>query len=273
MLKRGPGHSAYNDLSTFAADHLWARNAFARLTKPVRYGDRRVLRGPAKGLRINLQGSRPSYLLGLAETDVLEFLKQHVKPGATCYDLGANVGFITLFMARAAGSDGRVIAFEPAPQTAEALRHNARLNHFSQVEVVEAAVSNLAGEAAFDPKGISHQSGRLAEAGAVATITVPTVTIDELVAERLPPPDVIKMDIEGHEDQAIDGMRQTLMLHHPVILIEVHKAHHRDEHKVERVLRECGYAVSWLEPGMSRERQWWVPHVVGIPKGAHPASA
>jgi FkbM family methyltransferase len=212
-----------------------------------------------------LHGSRPVYLVGLAETDVLDFLLSHARPGTVFYDLGANVGFFSLAVGRAVGPTGRVYAFEPAPYTADALRYNLRLNGLEHAEVVQAAVSDHAATVAFATVGESHQHAHVTDERSPDAIDVPAITLDDFVRDGARPPDLIKIDIEGHEDAAIDGMTETLRTHRPVVLCEIHQTVHVNDHKVERVLRDCGYRCQWLEPGMSRDALWWVPHVVAEP--------
>ena len=103
------------------------RRILKRLSTPMRRGPRRISGGPARGLLMDLAGSRPSYLLGTAEPDVVRFFEQTIQPGDTVFDLGANVGYFTLIAAALTGPDGRVVAYEPIPANAAALRRNVQL--------------------------------------------------------------------------------------------------------------------------------------------------
>jgi Methyltransferase FkbM domain len=80
------------------------------------------------------------------------------------------------------------------------------------------------------------------------------------------PPELVKVDVEGAEDAAVRGMLDTLRRHRPVVVCEIHQARHETPHEVELLLAGCDYACGWLEEGMSRERTWWVPHVVARPR-------
>jgi FkbM family methyltransferase len=256
---------AFDRLSALESRHSWIRKTYRGMTRPLRHGRRRVLRGPAKGLLIDLQGSRPSYLLGLAEGDVAEFIDSTLRPGDVFYDLGANVGLFTLIAARLLGSGGHVYAFEPAPRTAEVLRKNVELNRFENVTIVEAAVSDRDGTMAFDEVGEVAQDARLAGAGRHGTTEVRVMALDSFVAAGARPPTLMKIDVEGHENEAIDGMVATLRSSRPIVVCEIHQSRHDNEHEVERMLLELGYALSWLEPGMHRQAEWWGPHVVAVP--------
>jgi tRNA G37 N-methylase Trm5 len=79
--------------------------------------------------------------------DELNALRRILKPGQTVLDIGANLGMYALSMARVVGQEGRVIAFEPASNTAALLQQSADLNGFSQIEVDARAVGDRSGTA------------------------------------------------------------------------------------------------------------------------------
>jgi FkbM family methyltransferase len=214
---------------------------------------------------IDLHGSRPAYLLGLAESEVVEFIASNLGLGDVFYDLGANIGFFTLIAARLVGPEGHVYAFEPSPRTAGALRGNVELNQLENVTVVEAAVSDRDGTMAFDEVGEVSQEARLIPRGGQGTTEVRIVAIDSFVGEGARQPKLVKIDVEGHENEAVHGMARTLRSARPIVVCEIHQARHENEHEVERMLQELGYSCSWLEPGMHRQVTWWVPHIVGTP--------
>src|ERR1700722_172759 len=123
------------------------RKATERLTHPIRHRDMRVLAGSMRGARINLAGSYLGFLTGHAEPEVQRALQDFVEPGQVVYDVGANIGFFTLLLARLVGPRGRVFAFEPMPENAAALRHIVALNGLDNVTVVEKAMSSESGTA------------------------------------------------------------------------------------------------------------------------------
>jgi FkbM family methyltransferase len=209
-------------------------------------------------LLIDVAGSRPSYILGTAEPDVQAFLAEHLRPGDTFFDLGANIGYFSLVGAALVGPTGRVVSFEPSPVNAMALRRNLELNGLVNVEVVEAAVSDTEGVASFDPTD-DDQSGRLAEGPA----SVRTVTIDAEVARTGWSPSLLKVDIEGAEEAALRGMHETLLTHHPVILCEVHALPDLSG-PLATSLRDLGYEVRWLE-GDIDGTGFWAPHLLAFP--------
>lgn len=250
-------------LARSAADDRLMRALLARATRRWRHREHIIRRGAATGLRINLHGSRPSYVLGIAEPDTQRLLEAWLRPGAVFYDLGANVGFFSLIASQLVGPEGHVYALEPSPATARALRSNVVRNGLGNVTVIEAAAGRDDGTAWLDPgEGDVSQSARLSEDGQTGGLPVRVVSIDTLVRDGARPPDVVKIDVEGAEADAVHGMRVSLAANRPSIVCEIHQTLHTVEHPVEAILREAGFALSWLEPGMSRDAMCWAPHLV-----------
>jgi FkbM family methyltransferase len=202
------------------------------LTRPLRHRDVRVLGGALAGARINLGGSALGYLAGNAEADVQQTLADVVQPGQVVYDVGANIGFFTILCARLVGPRGRVYAFEPMPDNAATLRHNVAINQLANVTVVEQALSASSGTAelfispwsafhSLNVEGAVKRENRGRDAA--PPIEVQTVTLDRFVSERgAPPPDLVKLDVEGAEILALEGMRETLRAAGPLLLCELH---------------------------------------------------
>ena len=162
---------------------------------------------------------------GALEPTVQEALRRHVAPGATVYDIGANIGFFSLLAARLAGPDGAVHAFEPLPAAVDALRGHVALNDARTVTVHEAAVGARSGRTQLMAVGDgswSHLADRGRHPETWDVLDVDIVTVDELVARGLPAPDVVKIDVEGAEIDVLDGMAETIREHSPVVLCELH---------------------------------------------------
>jgi FkbM family methyltransferase len=146
------------------------------------------------------------------------------------YDVGANLGFFSLVAARLVGaSEGRVYAFEPAPENAEAIRRNAQLNLLPNITVIDRAVSSHAGTARLqivDDQSWSRLEEFGAHPGTEVVLEVETVSIDGLLdAGELPPPALVKIDVEGAELAVLEGMAKTIAEHRPVIVCELHGTH------------------------------------------------
>jgi FkbM family methyltransferase len=139
------------------------------------------------------------------------------------YDVGANIGFASLALAKRVGRTGRVVAFEPLAENAKLLRSGIQHSRLRNVQVLQYAVSDAAGETIIRVAGngatasiVWHRNNPQARA-----ITVKTAAIDELVEARvIPPPQFVKIDVEGAEAYVITGMRRTIAKASPVIFVE-----------------------------------------------------
>lgn len=157
--------------------------------------------------------------MGLYEFRKQRVFSQLVRPGSIIYDVGAHVGYYTLLASRLTGEGGSIMAFEPFPRNIAFLRRHLEINDVTNVRVFEAAASNKTSNA-FLVKGGNSYLGRLATEG---EIQVATYRVDDIVAQQnLPPPDLIKMDIEGAEAAALQGMSAVISRHHPTILLATH---------------------------------------------------
>ena len=222
-----------------------------RLARAVFTGATVVIpRGAAAGMRFDATGQAPGFALGTWEPEVQETVAGLLQPGQVVYDIGASSGFYTLIAARAIGPAGVVVAFEPLPSSAVDLRKNIVLNGLENVIVLELAIGDSPGRAVLVEAGL-----QAAVAVAAAGVAVDVVTLDDLVAgERVPPPDLIKMDVEGAELAVLRGATRTLHAHRPVLLVEVHDG--GDWRVLAGLLAEHGYSwhgVESAEPQFSTE--------------------
>lgn len=161
-------------------------------------------------------------LWGDFEPHTKRFLLREVRPGSVFLDLGANVGYFSLFVALEM-EVARVIAFEPNPEIAARLRDSVEANGSSdRVQVVEKALSDSAGEVSFgiDPANSGHS--RFAQADHENVITVQTVRLDDWLDQNAPGADVsvLKLDVEGAETQALRGMERLLARARPALIVE-----------------------------------------------------
>lgn len=151
-------------------------------------------------------------------------LRHHTRPGAYCMDLGANLGFYTVQLAQWTGPTGRVVAFEANPAMAARVRRNVALNHFDNVTLIERPVHASIEPVSFtimtDPgKSSIHASGSSPQALETLALEATTIdaTLDQSGWQRL---DVIKIDIEGNDCNALLGGRQSLAHFRPFIVFE-----------------------------------------------------
>jgi FkbM family methyltransferase len=177
--------------------------------------------GVNKGMRflLDLRQGEYIYAWGLHEPEVQAILPEVVRPGQVAYDLGANIGLVSVALARLVGPSGRVIAFEPVcPEVLEAV---AVENGLSQITVIRRAVADHVGEGV-----MLDWIDILSPVNSAAGKVVPLTTIDAFVYdEGFSPPDFMKIDIEGAEGLALSGMSRVVTECRPTLLIEIHGSH------------------------------------------------
>lgn len=168
-------------------------------------GDRLVSRFP-HGETVRLAGA---YRQVMWNSEEYEAFRQDVPPGATVFDVGANLGAYTLLFAQWVGPAGRIHAFEPAPGARRGLERHLALNRLSdRVTVHHEAVSDGPGVARFTGDGVQGDN-RLAGDGA-GTIDVTTTSLDAICAAHGLTPALIKLDVEGAELAVLRGARATI---------------------------------------------------------------
>ncbi len=224
-------------------------------------------------LLLDMQAEK-DYWLGTYEPELQQALSDWLPKGAVVYDVGANVGYISLLLARRAGDEGQVFAFEPLPANLERLAANLRLNPWARVTCVAAAVVDRPGPVRF----LAHASGAMGKAAGSAgrtdqsyptEIEVPGLTLDAFAyAGDHPVPQAIKMDIEGGEVLALQGMRRLLAEARPLLLLELHGP--ESARSAWQTLTAAGYAILRMQPGYpavkSLEELDWKAYLIGQPE-------
>jgi FkbM family methyltransferase len=158
---------------------------------------------------------------------MLEAIDAFCDPDAVVYDVGANVGMYAIALAVAAPRR-RVLAFEPAPTTVEQLRANLARNDIEdQVTVCDYGLGATDDRRQFhvstypELSGFDRESATRWEATVAETVPVRVRRLDD-VAESAPPPDVVKLDVEGAGPAVLAGGRATLRAHRPALFLEPH---------------------------------------------------
>nr|WP_272505691.1 FkbM family methyltransferase [Salinibacter ruber] len=140
----------------------------------------------------------------------MESLLQRLEKKDVFYDIGANFGRYSCLIGKVNPST-QVFAFEPNPEAADFLRENLRWNRVN-ADVVECALSNCNGEISLNLQEGAERARIQADSGSTSdSVTVRMTTLDNLLERKsLPPPSVLKIDVEGAELKAIEGMEMTL---------------------------------------------------------------
>lgn len=183
------------------------------------------------------------------EEDFEARLLEAIRPGDVVWDIGANVGLYTRRFSALAGAQGQVVAFEPSPQ------------NFRRLQAACADLANVR----LQPCGLGDAPGTLSlqqgddALGATSRIGGPGQGVpveihvgDALVADGLPAPNMIKLDVEGFEGEVLRGLSRTL--ESPALRalgIEVHfgilaeRGMADAPRAIEQRLRAAGFAVAW----------------------------
>jgi len=175
-------------------------------------------------ISVNIDPTNPhelEFVCGVYEPEVQKIFDEFVKPGNICFDVGANVGAISLSLCQKVGVQGKVYSFEPGPPFFQRLCENFELN-----PLFKSIVS-------LHPMGLSDQSETLrwsqdpehpANGGFIAheeNYSIEVQTLDQ-VRQNLAVPkiDFIKIDTEGMELEVLNGAQETLKKDRPFVLVE-----------------------------------------------------
>lgn len=142
------------------------------------------------------------------EDETRKEIEALLKPGNIFFDLGANIGFYTVLSAKIVGPLGKVYSFEPTPSTRVFLSQNVNTNNLDDNVIIEEyAISDTVGKAFFEVTDNS-ECNTILDSSALNAIEVNTISIDEYCKLKgIQSIDLIKIDIEGQELKAINGMK------------------------------------------------------------------
>ncbi len=192
------------------------------------------------------------------ESHILHFVHLYKKKMGgvrNILDIGANFGYHTLFFAReVADQNGTVFAFEPQIQNYMLLHKNIQHNHLTNVQTIPQACSDkldIVHLPLFDPQAhhpINMGDITLNQPSSPQTHLATTIPIDSMV---IPPIDLIKMDVQGWEINALRGAKEMIQRDHPLMIVEF------EEHQLVKTgnncyglasfLREMGYHIFFLD--------------------------
>jgi FkbM family methyltransferase len=184
------------------------------------------------------------------ETHVTSILSKTLESGSVFLDLGANIGYFSLLASGIVGSSGKVISFEPNTQNLQLLYSSILENKFNNIYTYPFAVSD------------TNQILKITSFGSNGFLDTPesdqlncqftqSIVLDKILQneDRI---NVIKMDIEGYEPLALNGMQDIINTHRPIIITEFSPWHieHRSKSNPQDYLREIlknGYCLSVIE--------------------------
>ncbi|MGN6868492.1 MAG: FkbM family methyltransferase [Solirubrobacteraceae bacterium] len=209
------------------------------------------------------------YVLGAFEPNEFAFLRSALGPGMVVLDGGANEGLFSLYSARRVGSGGSVLAVEPSTREFERLAANVALNRLDNVKTFKVALGSHPGDGLLAVAEARHAGMNALDAGdrgqgtaawTVSREAVSLETIDTLVTRaELGRLDLIKLDIEGSEVDALHGAKTTIARFQPTILLEAESerlaGQGRTKNDLARALDELGYETWVFEAGTAQLRR------------------
>jgi FkbM family methyltransferase len=226
---------AYLKDVVFKTDSMkWTPKKLVRRMLPVSIHARRIWSGQLRGQKIVTSWhDYPSAILGRTEGALLRWFNENVQSDETWLDIGAHYGYTALALSQLVGSQGRVFAFEPLVSTAGNLLQTKRLNGATQVTVIAMALGN--------PETLEMKSASITRGMVDGTMESgeECVTCEMIVVARLDwlwhiicgneeRIDGVKIDVQGMEIEVLKGMRDTLVLQHPKLVVEFHRGVDRD---------------------------------------------
>jgi len=197
--------------------------------------------------------SRTLFLYGQREMDHYKMLQEILVPGLKVLDIGANIGYYAIMESLAVGPTGRITAIEPMLPNINMLKRNIALNNANNIEVIHGAVSKSTGTAKMFLSARSnlhtfHREGSALTYLDPTPVDVPTMTLHDAGKRSKSRPELIRMDVEGHEveilRQLVDLARKKIMT--PLVIFETHLSRynkHNDFVPVLKSLFDIGYMV------------------------------
>ncbi|BFM39501.1 FkbM family methyltransferase [Synechocystis sp. LKSZ1] len=195
------------------------------------------LRVEEKLASVTLYGIAPWYQENLWEPPVQIALRDLCKPGDVVFDVGANFAGLTTVMSRMVGPRGVVCAFEASPRIVDKTQRNLVLSGCHNVQLFHQAVYHTSGQTVKIYLGSHLNDSIYSEHGQGSAYEVKTIALDDFVGHTQLAPNLVKMDIEGAEFDALQGFEVTLKAAKPHLILETQ----RDDRRCLDFLRQLGY--------------------------------
>lgn len=184
---------------------------------------------------------------GNYEPETIAFFRDVITPGMTCWDVGAQTGFFTCLFSKLVGERGMVVGYEPRPQSFRLLEKNIAENGFDDHALGrKVACSDAAGHVPMVQTAgmfvVDHASADAQE--------TECVRLDQEKHARLP--DLIKIDVEGHEPAVLRGLEGVFARCNPLLVLELNgywleRNSNTTGADVIRALNDSGFKVFRME--------------------------
>lgn len=217
--------SRFGRIENWIYAHSYAQAKFAK-KESLWFKDRRsnqLLLNPHSFIDAHI------FLSGDYEGATQNYIEKFVNSDAVCFDIGANIGLMTLNFAKKVGPKGQVLVFEPHPEISKVLLANIERNNLSdRVQIFKCGLSDVNGSGTlntFDENWTNRGMSSLVSSGSGALekkIEIPLITLDRFVDDhKITKIDFIKIDIQGAELLFLKGARKTLNQLAPCLIMEI----------------------------------------------------
>lgn len=152
------------------------------------------------------------------ESFLKKVFKDHIKVGDKILDVGANIGFHSLYFSELVGVKGSVISFEPVPVNFKKLTYNIELNGFKNITPKNIALGNKNEQLSISADEESNNPGSYNLFNQDGNVLINCFIGDEIIEDQKI--DFIKIDVEGYENFVIDGLIKTINRDRPKIVFE-----------------------------------------------------
>lgn len=163
------------------------------------------------------------YYFGTYEKGTLNFIKQNLKEGEVFFDIGANIGLMSIFASYCVGKTGSVFAFEANPETAKLLKFNINLNKINNINIIDKAVGNDIGKIKIYNNWAVNRGGAtlIKPEQETDSFDVDLIKIDAIEEYYSKDIKMIKIDVEGFEMDVLKGLEKILQKNNaPKLIIE-----------------------------------------------------
>lgn len=197
---------------------------------------------------LTLIGAKIIYT-GNYEPALKKIFRSVIKKGNRVLDIGANIGFHTLYFAELVGPTGKVIAFEPVSFNYKALQNNIRINEIQNIITKHMALGIKNETVMISADEDSNNPGAYNLFDKQGAVVIECCIGDEVITdnEKI---DFIKIDVEGFEAFVIEGLLKTISKHRPVIIFEYDRHYHKKtnlpEDHIFLMLSELGYSLQYI---------------------------
>ena len=220
------------------------------LRKPFRFFYYSLYGSKGKDVVVNNEKYRMSAYISRGVNPVLDetpykILKNLVSNASVVFDIGANVGIISVLISKSMKPQSKIYSFEPVSSTYKMLADNARVQRGNATVIpFNLALSNSIGDIYFTNRAV-HTVNNILRKPEADSILVKSTTVDTFCIEHKVIPQVVKVDVEGAEYFVLEGMVQTLQQNDCIVLVEIHSGmlgdFGVDEQQFEALLEKIGY--------------------------------